>query len=430
MSEGIQQSTVLRVLRAVGAITLLGSAATVLLRDWEALEGTTAYLSLLATTFALTVAGLACSVVLKEAKGARTFLALALFTVPVNFAALGGLFYVTELDAAAVAPSLGIVLASAVVLLPATVVGFLVLARSHFRSLSAALLLGSLLLLAPIRDATFDTLALLLLPGALAAYQFVRLRTSASMRTWEGGLARAVLYFPALILVLRTLIYWEPTALFVAAILASTATTLWLISAYTENRATRGALRIISVPPLVLATLAMILELPTESHWSIVIGTVVLSTLLVGMASLDSEQRKGFLALSAIAAFVGMSCAYIDAQILAVALVSATVGIAIVVIGYGARSAPAFIAGVGLTLLTVTAHLIHVIDSFPHDWFAFALIGALAIVTASVVERHGSRVARRFAQLRARFTERESDAPQMNVVDRKFAEPPVLDPAE
>ena len=82
-----------RLLRGVGALALLAAASSFLLQHWESGGDVWRYYALLAHTGLLGVLGFAWGLRAGDAKGARTFLALAAGLVPAHFSILGGLVY-------------------------------------------------------------------------------------------------------------------------------------------------------------------------------------------------------------------------------------------------------------------------------------------------------------------------------------------------
>ena len=74
-------------------MAVLFSLYTFLMRGWEGSSVLIRYLMLLGHTGALATIGLASGHFLKEAKGARLLLVLALISVPANFAILGAFIF-------------------------------------------------------------------------------------------------------------------------------------------------------------------------------------------------------------------------------------------------------------------------------------------------------------------------------------------------
>ena len=82
-----------RLLRVFGAAVLLASVSVFLLQGWQSGNDVNRYLLMLAHTVLLAGTGFASGHWIREMKGARLFLAMALVSVSVNFAILGGLVY-------------------------------------------------------------------------------------------------------------------------------------------------------------------------------------------------------------------------------------------------------------------------------------------------------------------------------------------------
>jgi hypothetical protein len=132
-----------RMLRSIGAISLLAAISIFLLQGWESGNDVNRYLLLLGHTVGLAIIGFASGHWLGESKGARLLLIIALASVPANFAILGAFMYEqASLDAVnAVYPSVAHwkvnALSTAVmanvggvlILAPVVWLGFMVLSR-------------------------------------------------------------------------------------------------------------------------------------------------------------------------------------------------------------------------------------------------------------------------------------------------------------
>ena len=152
-------------LRLFGAAAVAVAMGLFLLDGVKVLNDLQRFLTMLGLTGALTAAGLLMSSLLKEQRGSRVFITLALLSVPVNFTVIGALLYsVIPLDTMALnypgyahwqvggLSDLAIGLAAAVVVLgPVVWAGFSVLARSACAWLSMALIASSAILLIPVR---------------------------------------------------------------------------------------------------------------------------------------------------------------------------------------------------------------------------------------------------------------------------------------
>jgi len=80
-------------LRLSGAIAVAVAMGLFLVDGVKELNDIYRFLSMLAFTAVLTLAGFAMSVLLKEQRGSRVFLGLSLLAIPVNFAVFGAMVY-------------------------------------------------------------------------------------------------------------------------------------------------------------------------------------------------------------------------------------------------------------------------------------------------------------------------------------------------
>ena len=217
--------TVATLLRTLGAAAIVGSLSLYLLQGFDVRGDLSRVFTLLGQSALLALAGLAVGVALREPKGARVFLALALVSVPANFAVLGAMLYsIAPLDggllpahfpafatwrAETSVDAWRAVGAGAALLLPITAFGFAVLARRHATTLSLALLAGSALLLVPVRAPSVTIVA----AGAMligAVIVTVRAGRRAAARglpmTFEERLAHGLLFLPAALVLARTML--------------------------------------------------------------------------------------------------------------------------------------------------------------------------------------------------------------------------------
>ncbi len=215
-------------LRSLGAVLLVGAASTFLFRTWGAADDVHRYLLLLGQLCLVTISGFVCGLRVRERRGARTFLSLVVAIVPVHFAVLGGVLYsqlaldapLSDLPGYAiwrakdVGTAIGLTLGAQLLLVPATFIAMLTLARPHARVLTAAFLGVNALLLLPLRGA--DTMALVV-ALATPALLFLQLRVLAGgpdLHTPLGRYARAMLIVPLLVLVGRTIMHYPASYTF------------------------------------------------------------------------------------------------------------------------------------------------------------------------------------------------------------------------
>lgn len=152
-------------LRILGTTALLVAMYSFLVKGWQSGGDVFRYLLILGHTGAMTAIGLASGHWLKEGKGARLLLTLALVSVAANFAILGAFIFSQTTAASALdypgyaawkvgrlSTALVITAAAMVVLLPVVLLGFRVLSRSMSSKLAALYLISNAALLIPLRD--------------------------------------------------------------------------------------------------------------------------------------------------------------------------------------------------------------------------------------------------------------------------------------
>ncbi len=411
----------LQMLRFGGAVTLLVATGSFLFRDWELLHSVPFYVQLLVTTVLLSIAGLSCGAFLREAKGARTFLAIALYAVPLNFAALGGLVLaadVSGLGAPLLAGSTLLTLGvSALVLSGVAWVGLRALARPHARSLWFALLAGSLLLLAPFRELSFVTPAVGVGLVGAALYQRFLLGSSAALNTLEGWLARVAVVVPVLLLLARTVVYYEGDAAFYVIAFGGVSAFVWVTARRIESRRLRVALDVSTVafaffaccflPTLlrpILGDASADYGLDILQYGCAVVG-ISFGAVLALMSVSAKQGRRVYANAAGVVAVAGMGVTLFAYEAAVPAALVALLGAAsVVAFGYARRSAVSCGAGLLLAVAGTVGLVVGLAElETLSSWPTFAVLGAVAIVTASVIERRGVALKRRMLRVRARF---------------------------
>lgn len=403
MPSAEEQKPQLRALRFIGGLTLLGSAGSFLLRDWSIVGSIPFYLKLLGLSVSLFTGGVLCARALREPKGARTFLTISLLTVPLNFAALGGVLYASAQHSSWHAALLPLGL-GALVLLPITYFAMLTLARARAKSLTAALFVSNLSLMVPVRDEGVVCAMLVACFAALSRLVWFSAGREVTLQTLEGRIARTALFGAPLILVARSAIYyptsaffWFVTATLIAVGLASTAT----------KQATDWARHLalgLSALFGFYAAVCLGFGLDLGLAWRFAFGLVFWGVVLCALSTLfRSEARTVF-------AF-GVGCCMLAALTLNLtwnwpgSLAALAIAIAGVTIGYSSGRLFSFTSGLLTSAITFFLLAVRTIDlgALP-GWLWFSLLGAGAIVIASIIERHATTLRTRFSRLRANFS--------------------------
>lgn len=436
-AKALALPTLSGLLRGLGGLVIVAAFVTFLFQGWQQGDALTRYVLLVGHTLALTLAGFAVGHLLHEGKGARLFIGLALVSVPVSFAFLGGLTYehlTWEQGLTTAAPNswqtalwhtavpqtslaaglaLPLTLASVPLLGLAIWIGFLVMARRSARPLALSYLLANGALLIPVRDNTL--VAAILLASALAlAVGVVRLRRGdPSLATPEGVLARAVLLLPLLVMGGRSIWLYAPGDLFF--------TTLALIG-YVGLRQVLGQTGddvrwrvVVEWAAGTLAVVGAVFAFATVSdldllsgRFALPIAGVILAVLLV---DLSTQVRTGAAAYRNTAAATVAATLMLDLFSFggtASALACLVGGIATLSYGFTARQRSVFAMGLVTALAGIAFAGYDAVSAFSlGGWAGLVVVGALAILTGSLIERKGEAILAAALRWNRHFDENE-----------------------
>jgi hypothetical protein len=418
-----------RLLRGVGALALMAAASSFLLQHWESGGDVWRYYALLAHTVLLGGLGFVWGLRAGDAKGARTFLALAAGLVPAHFCILGGLVYSQfswdgPLSPVAhyatwVAPGPGSALGaaglSALALGGVTAVAFVALARARAALLGLAYLVGNALLLVPTRDPSWVAAMVGLHAAALLALDWRVVRSDARLRTLEGSFVRAMLCAPPLLMLARSALHYDLSAAWYAVTFAAVA--LASFAGAEERRLLaplRRGLRGLSLVALAAssasATLALVEAVSLPDSMALPLGGLGFAAFATGLSLFAGEARWGERYRRAAAlGLVGATA--LDLWLfpgVVSSLAALCAAIATLSYGYVTDRRAVFLAGAGGALFAAATHVRVAIDLYAiSHWGSLALLGIGVILAATAVERHGDALGERIARLRRRLGERE-----------------------
>ena len=420
--ETLSYDALASLLRTLGAGVIVTSLSLFLFRGWTSGNDVERYLLLLAHTGLLTVAGFASSRLLRENKGARLFLILALIAVVANFAVLGGLLYSQwPWDGAlAVYPdfarwqagtgaNLLIISAFAVpVLALVSWIGFRALGRRSAATLSAWYLVGNAALLIPFRDSIAIGILVVGL-GFAVLWRLIRLgRVDPTVRTSEGRIARGILMLPLALLVARGAWLYAADE----AMLTMVSAMAFIVLRQTAlelhaGRRLRLAIERMSVVPAALTALGATL-LSANLDWMVAVMYIpvfvlTLAALLVEI-SIRAANRGAYQRWAVLVVCAGLLINTMLFSGLGTAAVCVVAGVIVLVYGYSVQQQ--LMVGAGLvTALSGLLVQIRLLTAWFDlgAWQTLAAFGILAIVTASILERHGLALRSRTAQWFKRF---------------------------
>ncbi len=410
-------------LRILGATVLIASVSIFLLQGWESGNDVQRYLLLLAHTVLLAGTGFASGHWIKESKGARLFLALALISVSVNFAILGGLLYSqVQWDSAFViypdfatwhteSLSTALVTSGGALLLlgPVTWLGFMALARRSAARLTVLYLLGNAALLVPVRGSEVIGMLIMVATFGILSQVSRASRQDATLRTNEGLFARVVQFLPVGIILSRSLYLYATDAFLITMAALVVFIVIRQIAGQMDRASTmRKTLEYFSVIPagFAAAGVAAVVDdmWPHADSLLLPVFTLSLAALIFEISLRCSGRGTGYRRIASVIVASGMLANLFLFGNVITAAACLLAGIAVMVYGYSVQQRLIFGLGL-LTLLVGLGHQVtYAIEMFDlGSWGSLALLGIIAIVTGSMLERHGADIKLRFTTWRQRF---------------------------
>ncbi len=399
------------VLRMTGALAVAIAMGLFLLEGVDVKNDLYRFLTMLGLTSALTAAGFLMSMVLKEQRGSRVFISLGLLSVPVNFTVFGALIYsVTPLDSmaafypgfahwTATAADMSIALiGGAVVLLPVVWLGYSVLARSARSWLSAALILGSAVLIIPVRQ---ELWAAMLALGSTVAIWSICLKNSKdslALKTAEGKFAVALLFVAPIIIAVRSLILYEVSGVLVLTLAGGF---YFYIRQLTARRVEKN---IVTTSLMILAAIASVvvsvsagdvLDHYMAGNLPMVFSAVILLLLTFDMYSFshNKDMAGNISAVMVSIATVSLVFTALVSGSALITILSAAILLVVAVVSYLGRlpaaASIAAIGGVAIMFLNIDTLWAMIART---GWWGIAIGGAAAIVAGSMLDRAGTVV--------------------------------------
>ena len=411
-------------LRILGTTALLVAMYSFLVKGWHSGGDVFRYLLMLGHTGAMTAIGLTSGHWLKEGKGARLLLTLALVSVSANFTILGA-FILSQTSAVPIvsypgyvdwsvgslSAALTITGGALIVLLPVVFLGFRVLSRSMSSRLAVLFLISNAALLIPLRDPHLVGYMVVGLSLFVLVFSGKAARQNVSAKTHEGMMALVLQYLPIAVLLCRNLWLYAPN-LFLLTVLALTIffamrqVSLRLegfpgIRSLTEGLSVLPALGFgaglgatmiengffaseLILPVAALATACLIYEISVRAQEGITLYRVLSVAVLCFGLLANMPLLGGVLS----------------------AMMSSVIGIAVTVYGYMKQQRIVFGGGMVTMSVGLIYQLYYATQIFHlGSWASLAVLGMAAIVVGSTIECHGSRIKLMLTAWRAKYGE-------------------------
>ncbi|MCB1935760.1 MAG: hypothetical protein KDF59_07445 [Nitrosomonas sp.] len=411
-SSAINRFTAL--LRILGAAALIFAMYSFLAKGWQNGNDSFRYLLLLGHTGVLAAMGLASGHYLKESKGARLLLVLALVSIPVNFAILGSFIYsqTVHLSAAhadnypdyvfwsvdSLNTALLTIAGSLLILAPVVLLGFTVLARYMSTQLSLLFLFSNSALLLPVRDAEIIGLLVLALTGLVFVLTRKFAANQVAAKTPEGMIALSLQLLPLSVLAVRNLWLYSPNVFLFTVFCLTVFLLLRQVSFCLEtNSKFRTILDIMTLAPALLIVLPLSSVLSDLAFFpnALVLPTATLVSALmiydISRRNTDSAGVYRMIAMSEILLGQVVNLALFDGLLATLACI--LIGAGLLVYGYTVRQRSLFAGGAALIIAGMLQQLIDLAYRFDlGNWASFAILGMIAILAASVIESQGSKI--------------------------------------
>ncbi len=415
-----QFATVSELLRICGAAIMVGSLSLFMMQGWLEGNDIQRYLKLLFQTLLLTAGGFGLSAWLKEHKGARLFFAIGLASVAANFTILGALVYsIVQFDgllgsypqfAAWTSQSptqvLLVTALALAVLIPVTRLSFTVLARPAAKWLTTTYLVGGALLLLPVRSSVWSSLLAVLLIGFIV-WNISRNRSDdRSPGTTESKFSIMMLLLPPIILCVRSFYFYSVEALALGCMAAAAFLLIRHVSLNTSHTATQKVLDWISLPlPLFTAFyLALGLELWHGSMFFPALAFMMMPMMAeLTLRRPNTFRSVAFGAVGALAICGALLINQLQFNGLALGLVSLLGSLLVVLAGYWLNRKELSVIGLITAGIIGVVNASHFLQWFNiNNWVLLSVLGASAIILASLLDRYGAALKLRLDELRAR----------------------------
>ncbi|WP_455203103.1 hypothetical protein [Kaarinaea lacus] len=401
-----------RLLRSIGAMSLLAAISIFLLQGWEAGNDIYRYLLLLGHTVGLAVIGFASGHWLRESKGARLLLIIALASVPANFAILGAFLYSqVSMDAVSmIYPSMAhwqvdsintAIMASigaAVILAPVIWLGFMVLSRKSARRLTLLFLIANAILLVPVRAPEYVAVLLLALTVFVAKFSLKAAADDTALRTAEGFIARLLLYVPIGVIVGRNIWLYAADG-FMFSVLSIVVYILFRQVSIQLKRdsSLRAILEVGSLLPAVtfgLGVCSVVADMFNASDALMFpLFAVSVSVMLLELSTRAANGALAYRRVAAVVLTVTMVTNLILFSSVVTAAVCLMVGLLVLVYGYMVEQRVVFALGAITLLAGLIYQMQFAVDVFNlGSWGSLAALGVAAILIGSTIERHGAKI--------------------------------------
>ncbi|HSN03453.1 MAG TPA: hypothetical protein VLS44_00615 [Nitrospira sp.] len=405
-----------QLLRRMGSLLLLGAGASFMLEGWQNFGSQLRYYLFLGYLLSLAGLGILLGSRVKEDKGARTLLALAVAGIAAQYSQLGAMIHsMVSTDNGALPGALlydaagwgQIALngAATVLLLgPIALIGFSALNRPQARLLTGVYLLACSSLLIPVRHGLPATLVLVAV-ATLTLWIDSRFVTGTTVGgTGEGIIGRLLLLLPSGILAARAAFYPQSDLFIGMTSLLVGALFFEMLPRFVKEDTEKSRIQALSTAPMTLGWSVIAFQyFPTVfSTQGAPLMTLLPFSVLLAALSLRSSgggayYRKGasMLALISLLAQMGTQATLLS-SFLCVALSTF-----MILAGFRYQERAVFSAGIVGLIFGIGYHLRFAVQLYAQSpWALLAAAGILVLLSASYLEKHATRMFGRLVLLK------------------------------
>lgn len=406
MPANKQSSRLAKLLRSIGAASIVMALYQVLISGWKFNNDFYSYLSILGHTAALAIIAFACAHFLKETKGPRLFFMLSLLSALVNITLLGAftlsqfspelnIGFSDRLNWIAESPRqlLYLSLISAAALTPTVFLAYRILCRGVNHTLACLFLINSSALLLPYRDAGL----IALLATALSLFSCVALykqRANSVLKTLEGHFSSATIFLPIGLLLARNLQLYAIDLNIMMALGLLSFMVLRSQEILMDNQSTlKSCLQFSSLSSILVASTCFVLQQQPQLSVALIISAVIASAICFDIAHRNPSLANYYRLLAS--AILTLSQLYVIAfdnspAQAGLLLLSSS---AMIALAYLKQQKTLLLAGLGIFTLNLLTQLASLLDNFQFDqWLSLVAIGIFAILLASLLESKGTNI--------------------------------------
>lgn len=390
-------------LRWVGSVLIVLSAISFMLQGHDEILPAYRYWIGLGLTLLLCGGGLVCAYLFHETKGARIFFGLGTAFLSVQVSQISAMIYAywhgqsalqpeyTWLQFMEVSPTIITIdfVITGLLLFLVSYASYSILARKYLKTLLTASIIGSVLLIIPVRDATFVPLII------AGLFVFLRhteqhLHNDSSMRLAEGMAARVLVSLPLWIIVGRSLLH--PASYLLAVVVSAIVLVycIYDIKRYTQSAFITyiaqwvGTLAAMAIWVIVLAEFGVV-----GDQLSALLPVAIILFALSGQVSYHARLYRLVSALMTVALTYA---AMLDGQTMA-PVITIAAGMLLTIAGIKHREKAPFIMGNICVLggfLFYWEYAVNFYSSAP--WISSIVLGLVVILLASYIENKEKQI--------------------------------------